>query len=60
MDIVHQQNLETAQGLPECFVWGGRYGGTEDKEISTTEVGDTVVIIGLPIITNSVEKMSLA
>ncbi len=60
MDIIHQQNLEIAQGLPECFVWGRRYGGTEDKEISTTEIGDTAIIVGLPIIADSVEKMSLA
>jgi hypothetical protein len=60
MDIIHQKNLETGQALPECFVWGGWYGGTEDKEISTTEVGDTVVIVGLPIIADSVEKMSFA
>jgi hypothetical protein len=60
MDIIHQQNLEAAQGLPKCFVWRGRYGGTEDKKVSTTEIGDTVVMIGLPIIADSVEKMSLA
>jgi hypothetical protein len=25
MDIIDQQNLEIAQGLPECFVWRRRY-----------------------------------
>jgi hypothetical protein len=60
MDVIHQQNFEVAQGLPQCFIWGRRYGGTEDKEISTTEIGDTAIIVGLPIIADSVEKMSLA
>jgi hypothetical protein len=60
MDIIHQQNLETTQGLPEYFVWGRWYGGTEDKEISATEIGDTAIIVGLPMIADSMEKMCLA
>jgi hypothetical protein len=60
LDIIHQQNLETAQGLPQCFVWGRRCGGSEDKEISTTEIGGTAIFVCLPMIADGVEKMSLA